>query len=636
MTFFVIIIPLGQSYFAYQNTVAKLETEVEINAGLVSGIISRNPTMWEFQRLRMEEYLMRRPANGEKEIRRVLNDKNEVVAESADELEKPLMMHADKLMDAGAVVGRIEIYRSMRPFLVQTGLVALLMLPLGLGIFLIICHLPIRAIHRAEEALRSSEKRAKRLAQENVLVAEMGRIISSTLNIDKVFEFFSKAVGELIPFDRIAINLRGQQEDDSFVRYVAGFDVAGRLAGTYVPLTGTATSECMRTKSALLLQPKDEKEVKELGARFPRFLPNLEAGIRSAILVPLITADQAIGTLTLRSAKWQAYTNQDVKLAESIASQIAGAVASAKVYSEQVQAEEALRKSEVELRRSRDVLETKVQERTKDLALAKEAAEASSRAKSEFLANMSHELRTPLNHIIGFTDLVANKQCGELNPEQEEYLKDVLESGQHLLALINDILDLSKVEAGKLTLEADDLYLRPLLENSLTMVKEKASTHRIRLSTEFDGIPEVIQGDERKLKQILYNLLSNAVKFTPDGGSVRLKASRISDLKKATEDSAIRNPHSAIEISVEDSGIGIKGEDLRRIFAPFEQADNTASRRYQGTGLGLSLTKRLVELLGGRIWAESAGERKGSKFIFIIPVETGVSIAEGERMGHGK
>ncbi len=204
---------------------------------------------------------------------------------------------------------------------------------------------------RAEEALRRSEEEARRLAQENALVAEVGRIIGSTPNIDEVFERFSKAVAELIPFDRIVINLRGPQEDDSFVRYVAGIDVPNRRAGEYVPLTGTATAECMRTKSSLLIQPKDVKEIEEWVARFPKFLPNFEAGIRSAILAPLIAEDQVIGVLSLRTTKTKAYADQDVRLTESIASQIAGAVANAQLYIERTQAEEAARRSEEEARR---------------------------------------------------------------------------------------------------------------------------------------------------------------------------------------------------------------------------------------------------------------------------------------------
>ena len=267
-----------------------------------------------------------------------------------------------------------------------------------------------------------------------------------------------------------------------------------------------------------------------------------------------------------------------------------------------------------------------------ELRQSKEAAEAASRSKSDFLANMSHELRTPLNHIIGFTELVVDKRFGDLNEVQGEYLNDALQSSRHLLSLINDILDLSKVEAGKLELEAMEIPLRSLLQGSLGMVKEKALKHKIRLSSDINGIPEVIQADERKLKQILYNLLSNAAKFTPDGGSVTLSARYLSfrDGQWLTPDGQpIRLPldgdglvmkgKGLIEISVQDSGIGIKGEDLERIFDPFEQVESSASRKYQGSGLGLSLTKRLVELHGGKIWAESEGQGKGSKFILVIP-----------------
>jgi PAS domain S-box-containing protein len=268
---------------------------------------------------------------------------------------------------------------------------------------------------------------------------------------------------------------------------------------------------------------------------------------------------------------------------------------------------------------------------------AKEAADRSNRAKSEFLANMSHELRTPLNHIIGFTELVVDQQAGKLNGMQAEYLGDVLASSRHLLSLINDILDLSKVEAGKVELEAGEVSLPDLLQNSFTMIKEKATKHRIRLQMEIDGIPEQIRGDERKLKQILYNLLSNAVKFTPDGGVVTLSACRLfsRDHQWTKEDGCVAPipfaPPVAGEwagISIRDTGIGVKGEDLKRIFAPFEQADNSMGRRYQGTGLGLSLTRQLVELHRGRIWAESEGEGKGSKFSFILPLNKEVSLPD--------
>ncbi len=271
-------------------------------------------------------------------------------------------------------------------------------------------------------------------------------------------------------------------------------------------------------------------------------------------------------------------------------------------------AQDKLISKNAELARKNDLLNREVivrQQAELGIRRAKEEAETANRAKSEFLANMSHELRTPLNHIIGFTEIIVDKRFGELNTRQQTYLNNVLQSGRHLLSLVNDILDLSKVEAGKLVLEPGPVNLRHLLQNSLVMVKEKAAKHGIRLSLDVNGIPDSITADERKLKQILYNLLSNAVKFTPDRGSVQCEA-RLAD------------GNGNIEISVADTGIGIQPDNLKRIFDPFEQVDGSSSRRFEGTGLGLSLTQKFVELHGGRIWAESDGVGKGAAFRFTI------------------
>jgi signal transduction histidine kinase len=254
-----------------------------------------------------------------------------------------------------------------------------------------------------------------------------------------------------------------------------------------------------------------------------------------------------------------------------------------------------LRKSKERLRRQ-----------NKALTEAKRAEERANRSKSEFLANMSHELRTPLNHIIGFTELIVDKKVGELNETQQEYLNDVLDSSNHLLSLINDILDLAKVEADKMELELSDVNLKSLANSSLSMVSQKALRHGIDVSTDLDGVPEIIRADERKLKQILFNLLSNAVKFTPDGGRIALTARR----GEVADD--------FVEISVIDTGVGVRPGDQERVFERFEQADGSFGRRYQGAGLGLHLTKRLVELHGGRIWIESEGEGKGSAFRFTV------------------
>jgi signal transduction histidine kinase len=270
---------------------------------------------------------------------------------------------------------------------------------------------------------------------------------------------------------------------------------------------------------------------------------------------------------------------------------------------------------------------------------AKEAAEVANKTKSEFLANMSHELRTPLNHIIGFTELVLDQNFGPLNDTQKDYLADVHTSSKHLLSLINEILDLSKLEAGKMEANFTQVDLKTILETSLIMVKEKALKHNLHLSLKTNGLPDSMQADERKLKQIMYNLLSNAVKFTPEGGKIEVYGHMIDRLvhpgprsadfentmvpKDSFAGDGPDKTHQSkwIEIAVSDTGIGLDPHDQERIFKPFSQVDSSAGRRYQGTGLGLSLTKRLVELHGGEIWVESDGRGKGTTFRFVLPTK---------------
>jgi signal transduction histidine kinase len=269
-----------------------------------------------------------------------------------------------------------------------------------------------------------------------------------------------------------------------------------------------------------------------------------------------------------------------------------------------------------------------LEEEKEKLLAAKRLAEQASLAKSQFLANMSHELRTPLNAVIGFTELMADGHAGEINPTQQEYLADVLQSSRHLLALISDILDLAKVEAGRMELELGAVNLRGLLDGSLVMVGENARRQGIALKMKLDGLPVAVKADERKLKQIVYNLLSNAVKFTPDGGQVTVSGEILRREKGRWLDrkgdglpaSVTGGDGSWLKIATADTGVGIPREDLERIFEPFEQGDGSSTRRFQGTGLGLSLTRKLVELHGGAVWAESPGPDQGATVSFVIPL----------------
>jgi signal transduction histidine kinase len=230
--------------------------------------------------------------------------------------------------------------------------------------------------------------------------------------------------------------------------------------------------------------------------------------------------------------------------------------------------------------------------------------ETASRHKSEFLASMSHELRTPLNAIIGFSQVLRQRMFGELNEKQEEYLDDILSSGNHLLSLINDVLDLSKVEAGQVELEIAGFSLREALERGVVMVRERAVKNGVRLSLELAPDVDLVRGDERRLRQIVFNLLSNAVKFTPANGSITVAADRVGD---------------EVQVSVTDTGPGIAPEDQERIFEEFQQTDVGVQHR-EGTGLGLALSRRLVELHGGTLWVESQPGH-GSRFVFTVPIE---------------
>jgi signal transduction histidine kinase len=246
-----------------------------------------------------------------------------------------------------------------------------------------------------------------------------------------------------------------------------------------------------------------------------------------------------------------------------------------------------------------------------------------SRMKSEFLANMSHELRTPLNAIIGFSEALGQGLLGKLLPQQEGAAGDILDSGKHLLSLINDILDLAKIESGKMTLEAEPTDIRELLKNSLDVFRQRALDGHLRLRLEMESIGWV-QIDRRKTRQILYNLLSNAMKFTPEGGAVTLRVccverERLQDIQSAgnVELAGLHTPE-LLELRVIDTGIGISADDQKQLFQPFVQLDSSLSRKYEGTGLGLALVKQLADLHGGAV-AVSSTPGNGSEFTVWLP-----------------
>jgi two-component system CheB/CheR fusion protein len=236
---------------------------------------------------------------------------------------------------------------------------------------------------------------------------------------------------------------------------------------------------------------------------------------------------------------------------------------------------------------------------------AREIAEAANRAKSDFLANMSHDLRTPLNSINGFSEVLYDETFGPLNEKQKQYVNNVLTSGKYLLSLINQILDMAKVEAGKMKLALSSLPMKSLLNDISMLVADMVSKKKIEMLLEIaDDLPN-IEADELKVKEIIYNLLSNAAKFTPEGGRIGMRAKKVD---------------SEVEIVVWDTGVGIASENMEKIFEGFFRVDTPYSRVTEGTGLGLPLSRKLVELHGGKLSLESEGLNKGTSVRFTMPI----------------
>ena len=420
----------------------------------------------------------------------------------------------------------------------------------------------------AVEKARLFENRM-RLAERLQTLNELMKIATSTLDMSEVFDRVGEQVKDLIDYTRLSIAIHPPGEDfiEMYAVTTEGQSVFPK--GMRLPLHQTPMGEAIRTGRPILRRTPD-------AFVYPiEFEMAKTLGSSSYMFVPLESKGRVIGSLNVASRPEAEYTERELQTAEEIADHLAVVLEHAMLFEESKEAEETLRRLNKQL-------------------------ENVNQHKSEFLANMSHELRTPLNAVLGSSELLGEGLFGELNEKQKEYIQDIHESGNHLLSLINDVLDLSKVDAGKLDLQLSHFDLRSLVESSSAIVRERAA----RKSQEFIVVPPledvILEADERKVKQIVYNLLSNAVKFTEENGRVTF--------------SAHREKHEVI-FAVEDTGPGVAEELRERIFEEFFQI----SGNQEGTGLGLALSKRLVELHGGRIWLESQ-VGCGSRFFFSIPI----------------
>ena len=313
------------------------------------------------------------------------------------------------------------------------------------------------------------------------------------------------------------------------------------------------------------------------------------AGITIYMVMPMLAGGELIGSISLCDER-ESFSPETMSIAREAATQLAIALEQARLY------ERVARHSEE--------LEKRVEERTQELRTTNEELARANRLKSEFLANMSHELRTPLNGIIGFTELLHDGRVGAVSPDQQECLGDVLTSARHLLGLINDVLDLSKIEAGHMKLQLERVSLPAIVAEVCDSLRALAAQKRIGINVLVVPVVADVVADASRFKQVLYNYLSNALKFTPDDGRVSVRV--------------VPDGDRMFRLEVEDSGIGIREEDLARLWVEFQQLDQSTTKKYAGTGLGLALTKRIVEWQGGRVGVTSTAG-KGSVFFAVLP-----------------
>jgi len=400
-------------------------------------------------------------------------------------------------------------------------------------------------------------------------LGEVGQAVSSTLDLETVLTSIVSHAVQLSGTDGGAIYEYNEQSEEFLLRATDHMEEELINALRANP---PRLGDGVVGRAAASREPVEVPNILEERAYAPRMRQMLERfGFRASLAVPLLREDHIIGGLVVRRKSIGDFRPEVIELLKTFATQSVLAIQNARLFRE-------------------------IEDKSRQI-------EAANRHKSEFLANMSHELRTPLNAIIGFSEVLGERLFGELNEKQAEYTDDILSSGRHLLSLINEILDLSKVEAGRMELEIATFDLPLAIDNARTFVRERATKHGITLDVAVDERLGEFVGDERKIKQILLNLLSNAVKFTPEGGRVGINA-------KQTD--------GAVEISVSDTGIGIAPEDQPKIFEEFRQVGFDYAHKSEGTGLGLTLAKKFVELHGGRIWVESEVGR-GSTFSFTLP-----------------
>ena len=452
-----------------------------------------------------------------------------------------------------------------------------------------------RHMGELSEAQKTSLRTA--LAQSDRRNRELDRLrhLAGTLlagaDMDSLVREVAQAAAELLEAESGAVTL--VVEEGRFLKVKAATGPLERLTGTLVPMDGSLLGWVVSQDSALVSDDMDSDPRSYQPAAIP-------VPLKTSAIVPLRSAGFVVGTVSVYNRRdGEPFSQHDVQLLQILGDQVVVGLDRASVLSESRRNEVALRSKNQELLRATQL-------------------------KSEFLTNMSHELRTPLNAIIGFSDLLLEGGAGEVGAQQREFIEAVLRNGKHLLSLINSVLDLSKVEAGRMSLSLAVTDIREAITAAVTDTASLRTAKQQECILQLDNTPLSVVADGVRIRQILYNLLSNASKFTAEGGKICLAAVRTrAPLRQPADRSGDRArlvPQDVVWISVRDEGMGIKREDMPKLFQEFSQVDSSSSRRAQGTGLGLVLCKKFVDMHGGTIGADSV-YGKGTAFWFILPAE---------------
>jgi signal transduction histidine kinase len=440
-------------------------------------------------------------------------------------------------------------------------------------------------------SLRTALARADQRNRELDRLRHLAGTLLAGADLDDLVKEVAQAAAELLEAESGAVTL--VVEEGRFLKVKAATGPLERATGTLVPMEGSLLGWSV-TQDAPLVSDNMETD--------PRSYHKKIAGtlLKTAAIVPLRSAGFVVGTVSVYNRRdGEPFSEHEVQMLQILGDQVVVGLDRASVLAESRRNEAALRSKNQELQRATQL-------------------------KSEFLTNMSHELRTPLNAIIGFSDLLLEGGAGEMTAQQRDFVEAVLRNGKHLLSLINSVLDLSKVEAGRMSLSLAATDLREAITGAVTDTASLRTAKQQECILQLDSAPLTIVADGVRIRQILYNLLSNASKFTAEGGKISLAAVRTrAPLRQPADragDKAQLVPREVVWISVTDEGMGIKREDMPKLFQEFSQVDSSASRRAQGTGLGLALCKKFVEMHGGTIGADSV-YGKGAAFWFLLPAE---------------